>query len=98
DYAAVADRLPPDATKEDWLLLRPNIEKLGDFADWYAVLRGEIEPPELNHDDRLLARDAAVAAERLDWSTEPWRSLTEQLKASTGRKGRELFHPLRLAL
>src|SRR5947208_16621 len=29
DYAAVADRLPPDATKEDWLLLRPNTEKLG---------------------------------------------------------------------
>ena len=28
----------------------------------------------------------------------PWRSLTDELKRTTGRKGRELFHPLRLAL
>ena len=29
---------------------------------------------------------------------EPWRALTESLKQSSGKKGRELFHPLRLAL
>jgi glutamyl-tRNA synthetase len=98
DYAAVADRLPPAATEEDWLLLRPNLERLGDFAGWYAVLAGEIEPPELGHDERLLVKDAAVAAEKLDWSAEPWRALTNELKHSSGRKGRELFHPLRLAL
>ena len=34
----------------------------------------------------------------LDWTSEPWRSLTEEVKQSTGTKGRELFHPLRLAL
>jgi glutamyl-tRNA synthetase len=98
DYAAVADRLPQGASEEDWLLLRPNLETLGDFAGWYAVLHGEIEPPELGHDERLLTKDAAGIAERLDWSAEPWRALTEQLKAATGKKGRELFHPLRLAL
>src|SRR5438067_8228090 len=98
DYAAVADRLPQGASEEDWLLLRPNLEKLGDFAGWYAVLQGDIEPPELGHDERLLAKDAAAIAEQLDWSSEPWRALTEQLKAATAKKGRELFHPLRLAL
>jgi glutamyl-tRNA synthetase len=98
DYAAVADRLPEGASEEDWLLLRPNLEKLGDFPGWYAVLHGEIDPPELSHDERLLAKDATATAEQLDWSAEPWRALTEQLKASTGKKGRELFHPLRLAL
>ena len=98
DFAAVADRLPAGATGEDWLLLRPNLERLGDFAAWFAVLHGEIEPPELGHDDRLLVKEAAAAAGTLDWSAEPWRALTEELKRSTGRKGRELFHPLRLAL
>ncbi|HEX6604069.1 MAG TPA: glutamate--tRNA ligase [Sphingomicrobium sp.] len=98
DFAAVADRLPAGATGEDWLLLRPNLERLGDFAAWFAVLHGEIEPPELGHDDRLLVKEAAAAAGMLDWSAEPWRALTEELKRSTGRKGRELFHPLRLAL
>src|SRR4051812_16573438 len=42
DLAAVADRLPEGATEEDWLLLRPNLERLADFAAWSAVLRGEV--------------------------------------------------------
>jgi len=98
DFAAVADRLPPDATERDWLLLRPNLQRLSDFETWLAVLHGEIEPPELAHDERLLVKDAAGIAEELEWSAEPWKALTAELKASSGRKGRELFHPLRLAL
>jgi glutamyl-tRNA synthetase len=98
DYAAVAGRLPAAATGHDWLLLRPNLERLSDFAGWFAVLHGEIEPPELAHEERLLVKDAAAIAERLDWSAEPWRALTDELKSATGKKGRELFHPLRLAL
>ena len=38
DFAAVADRLPAGATEADWLLLRANLERLADFADWFAVL------------------------------------------------------------
>jgi glutamyl-tRNA synthetase len=98
DYAAVADRLPEGVTEEDWLLLRPNLERLADFAGWYAVLRGEIEPPELGHEERLLVKEAASLAEQTDWAAEPWRALTEELKRSSGKKGRELSHPLRLAL
>jgi len=98
DYAAIANRLPSDATEEDWLLLRPNLERLSDFPVWYAVLHGDIEPPELSHEERLLVKDAAVIAEKLDWPAEPWRALTDELKQSSGKKGRELFHPLRLAL
>ena len=98
DYAAVAERLPGSATEEDWLLLRPNLQRVGDFVEWFDVLHGEIDPPELGHEERLLVRDAAAIAERLDWSGEPWRELTTELKNSSGKKGRELFHPLRLAL
>jgi glutamyl-tRNA synthetase len=98
DYAAVADRLPPGATDQDWLLLRPNLGLLADFPDWFAVLRGDIDPPELSHEERLLTKDAAAIAEKVDWSADPWRALTDELKRASGKKGRELFHPLRLAL
>jgi len=98
DYDAVSDRLPQGASKEDWLLLRPNLARVGDFAAWFAVLHGDIEPPELPHDERLLVKEAAAIAEKLDWSSEPWCALTDELKRTSGRKGRELFHPLRLAL
>ena len=98
DYRVVADRLPAGATEQDWLLLRPNLERLSDFERWFGVLHGEVDPPALSHEERLLVREAASAAESLDWSSEPWRALTDELKRSTGKKGRELFHPLRLAL
>ncbi|MGN6849195.1 MAG: glutamate--tRNA ligase [Sphingomicrobium sp.] len=98
DYAAVANRLPPGATEQDWLLLRSNLERLDDFEDWFEVLHGDIDPPELAHDERLMVKDAASIAENLDWAGEPWRVLTSELKRATGKKGRELFHPLRIAL
>ena len=98
DYAIVAERLTAGATEQDWILLRPNLERLADFPDWFEVLHGEVDPPELSHDERLFVREASAAAEQLDWTLEPWRELTGTLKSSTGKKGRELFHPLRLAL
>jgi glutamyl-tRNA synthetase len=98
DYAAVADRLPAGATEEDWRLLRPNLERLGDFASWYDVLERDVEPPELNHEERAVVREAAMAAPAVDWAAEPWRELTERVKEATGQKGRALFHPLRAAI
>jgi glutamyl-tRNA synthetase len=97
-FVGVKDRLPKGAAEEDWLLLRGNLARLADFADWLPVLHGEIDPPELGHDERLLVREAAGIAAGLDWSAEPWRALADAAKQATGKKGRELFHPLRLAL
>ena len=98
DYDAVSDRLPAGAEAEDWLLLRPNVERIADFAPWFDVLHGEIDPPELSHDERQLVRDAAGLADGIDWSADPWRDLANAVKSATGKKGRELFHPLRVAL
>ncbi len=98
DFAAVSDRLPEGAGEEDWLLLRPNLERLADFGAWLEILHGDVEAPDLSHEERLLVKDAASIAEQTDWSSEPWRALTTQLKEATGKKGRELFHPLRAAL
>src|SRR5437588_7720161 len=53
DYAAVADRLPSGASEDHWLLLRPNLERLADFYAWFEMLGGDIEPPDLGHDERL---------------------------------------------
>jgi len=98
EFDEVRDRLPEGASEADWLLIRPNLERLADFAPWFEVVHGEIEPPDLAHDERALVREAAALAESLDWTEEPWRRLTDALKQSTGAKGKALFLPLRLAL
>ena len=98
DFAAIRDRLPETATQQDWALVRPNLVRVGDFTDWLPVLHGDIEPPDLSHDERQLVREAAIAAEAIDWSSQPWQQLTGSVKAATGKKGRDLFHPLRVAI
>ena len=98
EYADVADRLPAGIGEAEWLALRGNLARLSEAADWLPVLHGTIDPPQVVPDDKLLLREASVALAELDWAADPWRALTGRLKETTGRKGRALFHPLRLAL
>jgi len=97
-YDDVKDRLPEAIGAAEWLVLRGNLAHLGEAAEWVPVLHCLIAPPEVVPDDKPLIEEAAKLAETVDWSEDPWHALTDALKASTGRKGRALFRPLRLAL
>jgi glutamyl-tRNA synthetase len=63
-----------------------------------VMIDGSISPPTLDESERAFCAEAAAIAETIDWLTEPWTTLTQTLKTSTGRKGKSLFLPLRLAL
>ena len=96
-FAAVADRLPAGMGEAGWLALRPNLERLADAADWWRVVTGPVEgrgDPE----DAGFLEEAACAAEAIGWGDDPWHALTSALKERTGRKGKGLFRPLRLAI
>jgi glutamyl-tRNA synthetase len=49
-------------------------------------------------DERSFIDEARSALPPEPWDETTWRSWTEALKAKTGRKGKALFMPLRLAL
>ncbi len=98
DYTAVRERVAATLTEEDWLLVRGNIAHLNEVARWDAVLNGEIESPSFSDDDRVFLGSALGIARGVDWSNEPWAELGSRLKLETGRKGKPLFLPLRLAL
>lgn len=94
-FEAVADRLPEGMDRAAWDAIRPNISGLADVAHWWSIVVGPVEPVVSEPD--YLAEAADVAA-TIDWSDNPWRQMTEALKARTGRKGKALFLPLRQAL
>ena len=96
-FDAVADRLPAGMDAAGWAAIRPNVATVAEAADWWGVVEGPVAVPPVVEDRAFLAR-AAVLAAGVDWSGDPWRALTAALKAETGRKGRALFLPLRLAL
>ena len=97
-FDAVADRVPPGIGAPEWALLAGNIDHLGELDAWLAVLDGDIAAPAMDLEDRQFLREAADAADGIDWSAQPWAQLVAALKASSGRSGKALFRPLRLAL
>ena len=98
DFESVTDRLPPGMSEADWLLLRGNVDHLAELGGWLAMLDGDLPAPAIPAEDRDFLGQAATLAATLDWSGDPWPELAAALKAATGRKGKPLFLPLRLAL
>ena len=107
DGAEIAHWLGLDGTAEDphfaafidWM--RPNLVLPADAAPWLAVLRGELPP--LGAAERGVISAAgpaffAAAAHALAGSGPDLKAITQQLKERTGRKGVDLFLPLRVAL
>lgn len=97
-YARVADRLPAGMNEATWLAIRPNLATVGEAAQWWQVIRGPIAAPEPDAQTRAYLDQAAALAAGLDWAADPWSALTSALKDATGRKGKDLFLPLRHAL
>jgi nondiscriminating glutamyl-tRNA synthetase len=82
-------------------LVRHNVVLPMDAAPWRAVVRGDLPP--LAHDEQRLIAAAgpeffAAAAAAFNESASDLKQLTKLLKERTGRKGADLFMPLRVAL
>ena len=96
-YEAVQARLPQAMDAAAWDVIRPNVAIIADAADWWTVVEGPIVADRASEDADYLAQAHAIAA-TIDWSVNPWGALTTALKEASGRKGKPLFMPLRLAL
>ena len=98
-YAVAQPRLTPKGLEGEaiWLLLRENLTKFDDIAEWSKLVLGPVEPIVADEDrDFLALAKALLPAE--PWSLDTWGEWTNALKATTGRKGKPLFMPLRMAL
>lgn len=97
EYQDVKDRLPEGATEQFWLVIRSNIDLLAECAHWWNVTHDDITPPDQPEEREYLAETAALLPQE-PWSEETWSIWTKAIGAATGRKGKALFRPLRLAL
>lgn len=95
DFADVAGRLPAGLDEAGWLAVRGNLARLDEAVLWRDVIAGPVAPVREEPDYLSLAAERLAA---LEWGPDIWGRWVEALKVATGRKGRALFHPLRLAL
>ncbi len=94
-HAAVAARLPASIGEREWLAIRPNLARLDEAEAWHQIIAGPITAA-TDEPDYLATAAATLAG--LDWGDDIWNRLIDALKATTDRKGKALFLPLRLAL
>jgi glutamyl-tRNA synthetase len=77
-----------------WLAVRPNLQKISDIKEWWQICSN---PAKTNSDNPELL---AIAAEKLpeEINENTWKTWTKDIASISGKKGKELFMPLRLAL
>ena len=92
-YDKLKDRVRGGA--EFWAAVRGNLDSVAEADKWYDICFAPLEP---------LIEDAALtmaAAEELPpepWNEETYALWMNAVKAKTGKKGKELLHPIRKAL
>lgn len=77
-----------------WLAVRPNLQKISDIKEWWQICSNPIKVTP--QDPELLVIAAKTLPEEIIETT--WKEWTKSIATASGRKGKELFMPLRLAL
>jgi glutamyl-tRNA synthetase len=101
-YGAMADELaelgvPDDLAPRFWEVLRENIETRADLGPWWEILRDGAVPL-IEDADRDFVTDALARLPEPPYGPQTWADWTGAMKEASGRKGKALFMPLRMAL
>lgn len=103
-YAEAAPALsemevPAEVAEAFWLAVRKNCDKLGDAAQWWSIVQnGPTEKAAFEAEDKDYLAKALELLPEGPYTQETWGEWTGALKQATGRKGKQLFMPLRLAI
>jgi len=87
------------ATPEFWETVRSNLKTVQDAGVWLAVVYGGgLTGPDLTAEDQAFVGEAAKLFPPGEVGPGVWKDWTEAVKARTGRKGKQLYQPLRRVL
>jgi len=97
DFANIKDRISDGAGEALWNVVRANIERVGDVQLWLDIATADIDPV-IDAADADFLKQAAGLLPDGSWDGETWGAWTKAVKEASGRKGKDLFMPLRKAL
>lgn len=88
-----------EATEAFWDVVRANLTTVGDAGVWLAIVYAEgLVGPDLSDEDRVFVGEALKAFPDGEVGADTWSNWTSAVKEATGRKGKQLFMPLRRVL
>ena len=85
----------PSISPKLWEIIRENIRSLNEITLWKKICEQSISTPK---EDIDFLKSAAEILPSPPWDKNTWDSWIKSIQQATGRKGKNLFHPLRLAL
>lgn len=92
-YKNVKSRI--QSSESFWNQVRANLNTVDDVKLWDSICNGEISPA---RDELEFTESAAELLPAEPWNEETFNNWLNAVKIKSGRKGRDLFHPLRMAL
>ncbi len=99
DFAQVKERLCAmglkDVDERFWLAVRPNLTKLSDIKSWWDVTHN---PVTADIADPAFTAAAAEMLPPAPWNEGTFNVWINSVKEKTGKKGKDLFMPIRIAL
>lgn len=85
----------PDLDEKFWNAVRANLERLDDIKAWWDVANGPVKNNLTDPDFTAKAADLLPPA---PWNENTFNEWVGAVKSHTGRKGKDLFMPIRQAL
>lgn len=96
DVAALG--VPEHIAPKFWDVIRGNITVKAEMAEWWGFFRDGTTSPIIAKEDRDFISDAIRLLPPFPYDVDSWGRWTSAVKQATGRKGKDLFMPLRLAV
>lgn len=94
-FAQIKPYLTEEIDESFWLLARGNLKNINEIADWWKICRKELAP--IIEDKELLELSATLLPTG-NWDQETWNTWINAVKEKSGKGGKALFMPIRLAL
>ena len=98
DFSDISNQLKKfnfKISSDFWELVKGNIENLEELELWWNIIYGNIEP---KYNDENFLNTALETLPEGNFDKNTWTNWTSILMKETGRKGKELYNPLRMSL
>ena len=84
-----------NVSEEFWNTVKANLTTVNDIKTWEQICNQNVQPI---LEDEELTNEAATLLPPEPWTEETFNQWMTEVKNKSGKKGKELFHPIRKAL
>ncbi len=93
------ERLGVEASEEFWQAIHGNINTINEILDWWKICYEDLEIDfDSKKDNAIFLKEACEYLPQGTWDLSTWDEWIGEVKKKTGKMGKQLFMPIRLAL